>query len=182
MQFLAKNGEAPSRCVAICCRGLTTAAKGIPAARENEEFIHRQGIPLSQRGQYRLLRATIQGLRVHAPAAYPVIVRSGWNIPDNADAYCTRRTNRFVIMLGQHLQPKSAVEACLHEWAHARAWNHRHDRAVEDVLTGAIDDREFETFCHDSAWGVEYAHCWRVYTGVVLPLFETQLSKMHQYR
>lgn len=127
---------------------------------------------LQQRPAYRLLDATIRGLRVHAPAAYPVIVRSGVNLPPDTDAYCTRRPSRFVIMLGQHLDPRSAVEAVIHEWGHARAWSHLHDRAVTDLKAGRINAAEFEVLVHDSTWGVEFAVCWRVFTGVVLPGFD----------
>lgn len=129
-------------------------------------------LPLHRMGEYSLLRATIRGLRVHAPAAYPVIVRSGANLPPDTDAYCTRRKSRFVIMLGQHLDPKSAVEAVIHEWAHARAWSHIHDRAVADVREGRIGSAEFEALVHDSTWGVEFATCWRVFIGVVLPGYD----------
>jgi hypothetical protein len=88
------------------------------------------------------------------------------------DAYCIRRDSRFVIMLGQHLDPKSAVEAVIHEWAHARAWSHMHDRAAADMQAGRIDAAEFEVLVHDGTWGIEFAFCWRVFTGKVLPSFQ----------
>lgn len=128
-------------------------------------------LPLTSRGEYELLRATILGLRLHAPTAYPTVVRSGARLPPDTDAYCTRTKSRFVIMLGRHLGPKAATEALIHEWAHARAWNHRHDRAVADALAGSIDDSTFEELVHDGTWGVEFATCWRVFTGIVLPGF-----------
>jgi hypothetical protein len=135
-------------------------------------MFRRDVIPLTKQGQYRLLKATIEGLRCHAPAAYPVIVRSSPNMPVDADAYCSRRNSRFVIMLGQHLSASRAPEIIVHEWAHARAWHHRHDEAIATAASGGMSDEEFEAACHDAAWGVEYANCWRVFTGVVLPEFE----------
>jgi hypothetical protein len=128
-------------------------------------------LPLQRLADYSLLRATIRGLRRYAPAAFPVIVRSGANLPPDTDAYCIRRNSRFVIMLGQHLGPKNAVEAVIHEWAHARAWSHMHDRAAADMYAGRIDAAEFEVLVHDGTWGVEFACCWRVFTGKVLPGF-----------
>jgi hypothetical protein len=155
----------------IFCRGLASGVKRHAELGGRHLLFSRQVIPLAQQGQYRLLRATVEGLRLHAPAAYPIIVRSGWNVPVDADAYCIRRASRFVIMLGQHLGPKGAVEAVIHEWAHARAWNHRHDRAGEARRSGEVSESEFEAIAHDGAWGVEFAYCWRVYTGEVLPRF-----------
>ena len=129
-------------------------------------------LPLRSLGRYGLLRATIRGLRLHAPTAVPVVVRSGNNMPLNTDAYCIRRQNRFVIMLGQHLNPRSAVEACIHEWAHARAWNHLHDRACANLAAGVISEQDFEELVHDGTWGVAFADCWRVFTGKVLPDYD----------
>jgi len=156
----------------IYCRGLA----GTPRQNRGpgsviggrKVMFSRDLIPLARQGCYQLLRTTINALRLHAPAAHPVIVRSGWNLPEHIDAYCTRRDNRFVIMLGQHLSPSKAPEVVVHEWAHARAWHHRHDHAVQAAQTGEIDEAEFDASCHDAAWGVEYAHCWRVFTRVVL--------------
>ena len=153
----------------IRCVGLPERMGGLQGQHPGGSFLGPAARPLQQHPAYGLLRATIRGLRVHAPAAYPVIVRSGVNLPPDTDAYCTRRPSRFVIMLGQHLDPRAAVEAVLHEWAHARGWSHRHDRAVVDMAAGRINDAEFEVLVHDSTWGVEFAACWRVFTGVVLP-------------
>jgi hypothetical protein len=155
----------------ILCRGLAAGTKRQATVGGWNALFSRQAIPLAQQGQYRLLNATIGALRIQAPAAFPIIVRSGWNLPADADAYCIRRESRFVIMLGQHLGPKTAVEALLHEWGHARAWNHRHDQAIEAREAGSMSEGEFEAVAHDGAWGVEFAHCWRVYTGKVLPGF-----------
>lgn len=150
----------------IRCAGLAGRAP-----QRGSPLLQRSGLPLTSLMEYDLLRATIRGLRCHVPTAYPTVVRSGEKLPPDTDAYCTRTQSRFVITLGQHLGPKAATEALVHEWAHARAWNHRHDRAVADAIAGSIDSGAFEELVHDGTWGVEFAACWRVFTGVVLPAF-----------
>ena len=125
------------------------------------------GPPLLKRLGYGLLAATVKALRVHAACAYPVVVRSG-RVPDTMDGFCVRRKARFVIHLDADLSPKNSVAVLIHEWAHARAWNHVLDRAAKDAAQGLISGREFEEICRGPAFGVEYAHCWRVFTGEVL--------------
>jgi len=156
----------------IRCTGLHARMSAVPDHVPSGLATGSATLPLCSQKHYGLLRATIRGLRRHAPAAFPVIVRSGQNLPPDTDAYCSRRSSRFVIMLGQHLAPKDAVEAVVHEWAHARAWSHMHDRAVADMQAGRIDAAEFEVLVHDGTWGVEFAFCWRVFTGRVLPGFD----------
>jgi hypothetical protein len=155
----------------LCCHRRCSLA-AIADQRVGERAAGSHRLALQRRSGYSLLRATIAGLRTHAPAAFPVIVRSGANVPPDTDAYCTRRHSRFVIMLGHHLGSQSAVEAVIHEWAHARAWSHMHDRAAADMQAGRIDAAEFEVLVHDGTWGVEFAFCWRVFTGKVLPGFD----------
>jgi hypothetical protein len=127
-----------------------------------------QKLPLMKRPGYELLVATVAALRRHAKCAYPVVVRSG-GVPNTMDGFCIRRKTRFVIHLDSILRPSQAVSVLVHEWAHARAWNHYLDRASQDAAEGAITSEEFDAICHGPAFGVEYAHCWRVFTGVVLP-------------
>ena len=155
------------RCTSVRVRVNAVLRHGLPSSPLGPPTL-----PLQRLAEYSLLRATIGGLRRYAPAAFPVVVRSGANLPPDTDAYCTRRPSRFVIMLGQHLDPKSSVEAAIHEWAHARAWSHIHDRAVADVREGRIGSAEFEALVHDSTWGVEFATCWRVFIGIVLPGYD----------
>jgi hypothetical protein len=162
---------AAARGVVICCR------QPRPGRSSAIGVVHTDppqvaGTSLQSLAGYGLLRVTIKALRRHAAAAFPVVVRTGANMPPHTDAYCCRRETRFVITLGRHLDPKSAVEAVLHEWAHVRAWSHRHDRAIDDLEAGRISDPDFENLVHDAAWGVEFAFCWRVFTGEVLPSFD----------
>lgn len=133
-----------------------------PPSRSRESLLTRPG--------YGLLAATIKGLRLHAPAAFPVIVRTG-GVGANLDGFCARRPARFVIHLNERLGPSVAVSVLVHEWAHARGWNHSLDRAVEDLRARRISQEEFEDICHGPAFGVEYATCWRVLTGIVMPEF-----------
>ena len=152
-----------------CCRHLALAAApadhtaaGTPPRRSTD--------PLPTRPGYGLLAATIKGLRLHAPAGYPVIVRTG-GVGANLDGFCVRRPARFVIHLNDRLGPSAAVSVLVHEWAHARGWSHSLDRAVEDLRARRITQQEFEDLCHGPAFGVEYATCWRVLTGIVMPEF-----------
>ena len=43
----------------------------------------------------------------------------------------------------------------IHEWAHARAWNH--------MLDEAQTDEAFNKLAHDAAWGVAYAEVYSKY-------------------
>jgi hypothetical protein len=76
-----------------------------------------------------------------------------------------------VIHLNDRLGPSAAVSVLVHEWSHALAWSHSLDRAVEDLRARRITQQEFEDLCHGPAFGVEYATCWRVLTGIVMPEF-----------
>jgi hypothetical protein len=87
------------------------------------------------------------------------------------DGFCVRRPARFVIHLNDRLGPSTAVSVLVHEWSHARAWSHALDRAVDDLRERRITQEEFEDLCHGPAFGVEYATCWRVLTGIVMPEF-----------
>lgn len=70
------------------------------------------------------------------------------------DGYCTKHKNKFVIAICRDLNETLAIEVLLHEWAHARAWNHMHDRC---------DHETFDKVVHDSTWGVAYAEVYRVF-------------------
>ena len=162
--------RASPACKAIyCCRHIAFVASNtdhdqqwLPTAKSCsvESLLTREG--------YGLLAATAQGLRKHAPAAYPVIVRTG-GVGPNLDGFCVRRPARFVIHLSDRLGPGAAVSVLVHEWSHARAWSHSLDRAVDDLRAGRVSQNEFEGLCHGPAFGVEYATCWRVLTGIVMP-------------
>ena len=95
-------------------------------------------------------------------------MRTG-GVPATMDGFCIRRRSRFVIHLGDCLSPSNSVAVLIHEWAHARSWSHYLDRAAQDVRAGTISEDEFDEISHGPAFGVEYAACWRVFSGIVLP-------------
>jgi hypothetical protein len=47
------------------------------------------------------------------------------------------------------------MDVLVHEWAHARAWNH--------MLDSATTDEAFNKLAHDAAWGVAYAEIYSAY-------------------
>ena len=157
----------PTRDNILCChRRCSLAAIADHAA--GERAAGSQQLSLQNRSGYSLLRATIAGLRTHAPCGFPVVVRTG-GVPVTMDGFCIRRRSRFVIHLGDCLSPSNSVAVLIHEWAHARCWSHYLDRAAQDVRAGTITEEEFDEISHGPAFGVEYAACWRVFSGIVLP-------------
>lgn len=160
-----------SRGAGCRCRHVALAAATADPVRPLATPSRSRG-SLPTRPGYGLLAATINGLRRHAPAAYPVVVRTG-GVPASLDGFCVRRSARFVIHLNDRLGPSAAVSVLLHEWSHARAWSHSLDRAVEELRAQKMSQEEFEDLCHGPAFGVEYATCWRVLTGIVMPGFDT---------
>jgi hypothetical protein len=108
---------------------------------------------------YETFRAVLGHLREHCPAAKPVVVRTGW-LGDGTAGACTRRSERFVIRLSKYLDEDAAVEALLHEWAHALAWNYTLDKLAR---TPRLDPAGFQIAAHDEAWGCAYSRVWREY-------------------
>ena len=70
------------------------------------------------------------------------------------------------IRIDKSLSESTAIDTLLHEWAHARAWNHLHD---------SLDDEEFEERSHDASWGVAYSEVYKIYEQYYIP--ETIISK-----
>jgi hypothetical protein len=102
--------------------------------------------------EYKSYRKILSILRKKLPPAYPVCVR---RIAMNGlDGDCTLYEKKFYIRINRDMNEGSAIDTLLHEWAHARAWNHLHD---------AIDDQEFEQRSHDASWGVAYSEVYRTY-------------------
>ncbi len=128
-------------------------------------------VPLLARENYELLRLTLRNLRIHAPPAFRVILRTG-GVPFGTEGCCIRRKKRFVIHLAGNLSPVQSSEVLVHEWAHGVAWSHLHDRACSDLAAGLISEKEFSDRTHDASFGIEFARCWRVYSGIVLPEYD----------
>ena len=96
---------------------------------------------------YKLIRI----LRKECPPAFPVSVR---RLALKDDGFCQKKSDKFIIGIDKTLTEREAIDTLLHEWSHARAWNHLHD---------AMDEGEFEKKIHDAAWGVAYSEVYRIY-------------------
>lgn len=92
-------------------------------------------------------------LKNECPAAYPTSVRRVKLT--NFEGRCWKHGKQFHIQIDSKLDEPRAIGVLLHEWAHARAWNHRLDAADTDEL--------FNRLAHDAAWGVAYAEVYVVY-------------------
>jgi len=90
-------------------------------------------------------RALLRRLREEAPPLLPVQVRR--LLVADAQAECALRNGYFYIQIDPRLSWESTVDALLHEWAHALAW--QEGPYVED---------------HGPEWGLAYARCYTIYT------------------
>lgn len=93
-------------------------------------------------------------LKKYCTPAFPVSVRRV-NMSCTLDGDCHKYKKRFYIRINRDLEETSAIDTLLHEWAHARAWNH--------LLDSAETNEHFESFSHDASWGVAYSEVYRVY-------------------
>lgn len=93
-------------------------------------------------------------LKKHCPLAYPVSVRRAI-MSNRLDGDCHKYKKKFFIRVNRNLDENAAIDTLLHEWAHARAWNH--------LLDSAETAESFESFSHDASWGVAYSEVYRVY-------------------
>lgn len=102
--------------------------------------------------KYKSYRKLVNLLKKKCPLAYPVSVRR-LKLTD-LDGYCSLDSKKFFIRINYSLDESSAIETLIHEWAHARAWNHLHDK---------LSWSEFEEISHDASWGVAYSEVYRIY-------------------
>lgn len=99
-------------------------------------------------------RRLIYFLKRECPCAYPVTVRRV-RMADGDDGDCSKHKNKFYIRINRKIVDEHrAIDALLHEWAHARAWNHLHD---------SMDANEFSEKVHDAAWGVAYSEVYCIF-------------------
>ena len=123
--------------------------------------------------QFHAYKKLVSVLKKKCPAAFPVSVR---RIKTNDfDGYCYLSRKKFFICINKNISESSAIETLLHEWAHARAWNHLHD---------SLDWDEFEKRSHDASWGVAYSEVYRIYEQYFLtaePVKANQACKI-QYK
>jgi hypothetical protein len=116
--------------------------------------------------EYRAYKQLVSILKKQSPAAYPVSVRRV-KMTD-LDGDCSLIKKRFYIRINREITEASAIDTLLHEWAHARAWNHLHD---------SLDWPEFEERSHDASWGVAYSEVYQVYEQYFLDTPEDPSNK-----
>ena len=97
-------------------------------------------------------RKLVSILKKNCPLAYPVSVK---RLPmKNLDGDCSLVSKKFFIRINKQIKESVAMDTLLHEWAHARAWNHLHDK---------LSWEDFEKTAHDASWGVAYSEVYRIY-------------------
>ena len=116
--------------------------------------------------EYRAYKQLVSILKKKCPAAFPVSVCRVKMT--NFDGLTWLGKKKFFIRINCELSESSAIDTLLHEWAHARAWNHLHD---------SLDWPEFEKRAHDASWGVAYSEVYRVYEEFYLAsTYENKIS------
>ncbi len=109
--------------------------------------------------RYAKYRALVQVLKKHCSPAYPISVKRVI-IPKKLEGRCWKQGKKFIIEIDKQLDEARAMDVLIHEWAHARAWNHRLDTASDEL---------FNQLAHDAAWGVAYAEVYCVYEQKFIP-------------
>jgi len=115
---------------------------------------------LSMAARFSKYRALVNSLKKHCPAAYPISVKRV-KLPKKLEGRCWKSGKQFIIEIDKTLEEARAMDVLIHEWAHARAWNHRLDTAATDEA--------FNALAHDAAWGVAYAEVYCVYEQKFIP-------------
>jgi hypothetical protein len=104
--------------------------------------------------RYKNYHALLRLLKTKFAAGFPVSVRR-LRIPSRLEGRCWKTGKQFHIQIDSRLDENKAMDVLVHEWAHARAWNHR--------LDSATTDEQFNKLSHDAAWGVAYAEIYSAY-------------------
>ena len=112
--------------------------------------------------EYRAYKKLVSVLKRKCKAAYPVSVKRV-RMTSKLDGDCYLGKKKFYIRINRDISEQAAIDALLHEYAHALAWNHLHD---------AIGWDQFEEQQHDATWGVAYSKVYQVYEQHFLPLLE----------
>jgi len=108
--------------------------------------------------KYKNYKRLVSFLKKNLPIAYPVSVRR-CIMSRSLDGECVKYKKKFFIKINKDLSENLAIETLIHEWAHARAWNH--------LLDSMEADDRFDDFSHDATWGVAYSEVYRVYQKLV---------------
>lgn len=120
---------------------------------------------------YKSYRKLVSLLKEKCPLAYPVSVRR--KDMANFDGDCALHSKKFFIRIRKSLNESAAMDTLIHEWAHARAWNHLHDK---------LSWEEFEERSHDASWGVAYSEVYKVYEQSFFPSSAPAGSKCGKFR
>jgi hypothetical protein len=103
--------------------------------------------------RFKMYQALLRMLKKDCPVAFPVSVRRIQL--SKLEGRCWKQGKKFHIQIDSALCESRAMDVLIHEWAHARAWNH--------MLDSAADDAAFNKLAHDAAWGVAYAEIYAAY-------------------
>lgn len=103
--------------------------------------------------RFRQYQSLLKTLKKECPAAFPVSVRRV--ALRQLEGRCWKEGKKFHIQIDKGLDESKSMDVLIHEWAHARAWNHR--------LDNATTDEAFNKLAHDAAWGVAYAEIYALY-------------------
>lgn len=152
----------------ICAHANVAGRQGVTPSQP-EYVSPRWRVPFAKRPGYGLFAFTLAVLREQLPTPYPTIVRTS-DVPPEVDGFCVRRATRFVIQIDRKLSCAAAIQTLLHEWAHARAWNHRLDQVDRE----SANRDEFEAVCHGPEFGAAYAEAWRLLTTRILPAWRRE--------
>lgn len=110
-------------------------------------------------------------LKKKCPAAFPVSVRRVKTTDVDGDCHLNKK--KFFIRISKDISESSAIDTLLHEWAHARAWNH---------LLDSSNWEEFEERSHDASWGVAYSEVYRIYEQYFLTTNTFESNKACKFR
>lgn len=105
--------------------------------------------------RFKQYHALLRMLKKKCPAAFIVSVRRVNLSKTHVEGRCWKHGKKFFIQIDRALDEWRAMDVLLHEWAHARAWNHRLDTAPTD--------EEFNKLAHDAVWGVAYAEIYALF-------------------
>lgn len=109
---------------------------------------------MKMKNKYADYKDVVRILRKHCPLAYQISVRRV-AMGKCLDGDCVKYRKKFFIRINKDLSEDTAIDTLLHEWAHARAWNH--------LLDNLDSQDKFDDFSHDASWGVAYSEVYRLY-------------------
>lgn len=116
---------------------------------------------------YKNYKQLVSFLKKNLPIAYPVSVRR-CVMSRSLDGECIKHKRRFFIRINKDLSENLAIETLIHEWAHARAWNH--------LLDSMEADDRFDDLSHDATWGVAYSEVYRVYQKLINESYKEKIT------